>query len=310
MAEDAAEQEERDPKARVDTDPPPPWFAEIYPGGDGSGWYEKRGGFSMIHHARSRDVLVVAFDNIADADDRSFGRQPWGWKFVRDLGHSYLGVMSRPRIWFRDYSFIAWMEELSRSGFFMGYSRVVFCGASQGAFASLAFAPLAPGCVSIALSPQSTLDPEVVPWEKRWPGGRKADWSLPYSSAAEGAKSAEKAYVVYDPFLEADRKHAHRIDCDGVVHLKLPTARHFTPNFLRKVDLLKPLMAGAIDDTLTLQDWHRMSRKRRTLPWYMRGLTALAEERGHHELAKGIRPTFMAIRRAEKARAEREATDA
>ena len=298
---------EKNPYERVETDPPPPWFAEIYPGGEGSGWYQKRGAFSMVHHARSRDVLVVAFDNIGPANDRSYGREPWGWKFVRDKGHSYLGIMSRSKIWFRDPAFIAWMEELAHAGFFRGYGRVVFCGTSQGAFASLAFAPLAPGCISVAFNPQSTLDPQVVPWETRWPGGRKSDWSLPYSDAAEGVAAAERAYVVYDPFFDGDRRHAERIVGGNVDHLKLPFAGHFTPVFLRKVGLLKPVMEGALAGTLRPEDWHRMSRRRRTLPWYMKGLTARAEEKGHHALAKGIRPAFMAIRRAEKARADREA---
>lgn len=64
--------------------------------------------------------------------------------------------------WYRDAALITRLERLRDDGFFRGYGRVIFSGASMGAFAACAFAPLAPGCTIIAYSPQSTLHPDVI----------------------------------------------------------------------------------------------------------------------------------------------------
>ena len=312
MTGQTGQKPERDRSAyeRDLTAPPPPWFAEIYPGGDGRGWMEKRERHAMVFAERDARTLVVAFDNIGPVNDLSFKREPWAWKFVHDRGHSYLGVMARRKVWYRDPEIIGWMEDLSARGVFSRYERVVLCGTSMGAFAALAFAPLAPGCVSIAFNPQATLDPALVPWEERWRSGRMADWSLPYSDAGAGARAASRAFVVYDPFFDGDRRHAERIQGPDVVKLKCWFGNHFTPVFLKKLGLLKPIMEGAIDGTLTADGWYRMARARRTLPWYAKGLTAAAEERGHPQLAARVSPVFRAMRMAAKAREKREAQPA
>ena len=291
----------------TEADAPAAWAGELAPQSHGTGWYEKRGDYSMVHHERSASTLVVAFDNIGPAKNAALSREPWAWKFVRDEGHSYLGVMSRAKVWYRDAPFIDWMTSLAASGLFARHERVMMCGTSQGGFAALAFASLAPGCRVLALNPQSTLDPAKAPWESRWRRGREADWSLPFSDAGEGAAAASRAYVVYDPFMEGDRRHAMRVTGRAVMHLKLPFAGHFTPVFLRRLDLLKTVMARALDGTLTADGWRAMTRERKRLPWYANALRERAEEAGHERLAASVMPTFGARRAAEAARASKDA---
>lgn len=288
---------------RIRTDPPPNWFLELYPGGDGTGTLWKMQRHAAIHHERDAGTLVVSFDNIAVVNDLSFAREPWAWKFLHDRNHSHLGIVARTKAWFRDPEIIGFLEAREREGLFKRYDKVVMTGSSMGGFGALAFAPLAPGCTVLAFNPQSTLDDRLVPWETRYRYGALQDWDLPYGDAAETVAAAGRAYVIYDHFFEPDRRHAARIEGDNVTHLKSWFSNHFAAPMLKKLELLKPVMQGAIDGTLS-EDWfYTAFRKRRTLPWYMRTMTGVAQEAGHGALAEKARKRFMQLRRAEKAEA-------
>lgn len=83
--------------AQVLTDPPPAWFVEIYPGGEQKGFTRRLQHHSLIMLDRGTETLVVTFDNLSNVNDLSFGRVPWGYKFLKEQGHSHLGVMHGER---------------------------------------------------------------------------------------------------------------------------------------------------------------------------------------------------------------------
>lgn len=282
---------------RILTDPAPPWFVELYPGGDGRGFLQKLDRHAVSFHHRSNDRLVISFDNIGVVNDLSFAREPWGWKFFRDHNWSHMGIFARTKAWFRDEEIIDYLEAKSREGFFERFGQVVLTGSSMGAFGALAFAPLIPGSTVIAFNPQSTLDERLVPWEDRYNFGRIQNWDLPYGDCAQSVSSVGRLYVFYDPFFAPDSQHAQRLAGPNTIFLKTWFSNHFAAPMLRKLGLLKPLMIGAMDGTLTEAEYYRMFRARRTLPWYMRGI----EERGreaHPALVKAARRRFKTLRRA------------
>lgn len=284
---------------RILTDPPPPWFVELYPGGDGRGFLEKMDHHAITFHERSYKMLVISFDNIATVNDLSFAREPWGWKFFRDQGWSHMGVICRTKAWMRDAEIIDYLQQKSDSGFFSKFDRVVLTGSSMGGFAALVFSQLIHGATVVAYNPQSTLDERLVPWETRYGMGRNQDWDLPYGDGAEAVKTVGKAYVFYDPFFELDKKHAARLAGPNTVFLKTWFSNHFAAPMLRKLGLLKPVMLATADGSLTPDAYYKMFRARRTLPWYMRGI----EERGseaHPELCAAARRRFRALRRQAK----------
>ena len=287
---------------RILTDPPPPWFVELYPGGDGRGFMEKLERHAVTFHERSSDVLVISFDNIASVNDLSFAREPWGWKFFRDQGWSHLGVICRRKAWLRDAEIIDYLEAKAKSGFFDRFDRVVLAGSSMGAFAALVFSQLVPGSTVVAFNPQSTLDERVVPWETRYGMGRNQNWDLPYGDAADAVEKVGKAYVFYDPFFELDVKHAERLAGPKTILLKTFFSNHFAAPFLRKMGLLKPVMLGAAEGTLRVEDYYPMIRARRGLPWYMRGIEERGEER-HPKLCAQARQRFRVLRRQAKEKA-------
>jgi hypothetical protein len=275
----------------------PPWFAEIHTGGDTEGFYTRLKNHAVVGILRDQARLVVSFDNLSNVNDLSPEREPWAYKFVRDNGWSHMAVMARRKDWYRCPQLIAHLEKLAADGVFAGFDKVVLTGTSMGGFAALTFASLAPGATVISFNPQTTLDETLVPWEKRFGMGRARDWSLAHSDCAFEIDEVDKAFVLYDPFFEPDRRHVDRLEGDNVIRLKTWCSGHFSPVFLRRAGLLKPLMQHALDDTLTPEVFYKMYRDRRFLPWYRKALQTNLQERGHDKLARIVSPAFRKLKR-------------
>jgi hypothetical protein len=269
----------------------PPWLAEIESGARAAGeagFYAEDRDFGLIFVPRSAETLIVSFDNLSSVKDRSLTRGPWGDTFWRRNGWSCLGILSFAPNWYRDRVLFTRLEALAARGFFRKFARVVFTGTSMGGFGALTFAGLAPGATVVALSPQSTLSRALVPWERRFPRGRAQDWSGPYADAAEGAATAGVVWLIRDSFSADDERHALRLQSGNIRHLRAFFAGHKTALFLRRADILKPVMAGAIAGTLSEAEFYRLMRARKTRPWYVNELFGQAVARDRADLARRI----------------------
>jgi hypothetical protein len=289
------------PEAEAEAVPPAPalpaWFAEIHTGGARQGFYTRLENHAVMCIRRDPARLVVTFDNLSNVNDLSPAREPWAYKFVRENGASHLSVMARRKDWYRCAQLIDHLDGLSRDGLFAEFGQVWLTGTSMGGFAALAFASLAPGATVIAFNPQTTLDETLVPWEERFGMGRARDWSLPHSDAAFEIDEVARAFVLYDPFFAPDRRHVERLEGDNVTLLKTWCSGHFSPVFLRRANLLKPVMQHALDGTLSAEVFYRLYRERRALPWYRKALQTNLQERGHDKLARIVSPAFRRLRR-------------
>lgn len=267
------------------------------PGGAREGFLRKSEKHSLVFVKRSKPVLMVSFDNLSNVSDRTIQREPWAYRFCLNSDISHLGVMANVGNWFRDAWLIEQLEALAAEGFFEGYDRVVLCGTSMGAFAALTFAGLAPGAHVIALNPQTTLDTKIVPWEERFWRGRRQDWSLPYSDAVEGAKTAERVSLFYDPYFQPDVKQAARLDMKNVTTFKCWYSSHKSAVFLKKLDALKPMMAAATFSTFTEAEFYALYRRRRKLRWYTGALAGYFAESGRPQTAKTVTRLYREIKR-------------
>lgn len=255
--------------------------------------YSRNEGFNLfltnhrLTYHPGGSTLVVSFDNAARPFEGPFNnREIWGEKFYRKEGHSLLGVVARNPDWFRSADLIAGMQALSNTGFFQQFDKVVMTGGSMGAFAACAFAPLAPGCTVLAVSPQMTVDPQLVPWETRFPKATKQDWSLPFSSATEGLSAAGRVYVVFDPLDRRDRMHVRMLPTlPNVVPLAIPAAGHDVSVLLHQINILKPYTRAAIDGTLSQATFRKMISTRKKGLRYRRILFRHAIHRGHYQFA-------------------------
>ena len=253
----------------------------------------ERGGFvrDLPNHVLSYlpnggQSLVIAFDNLA-ATREVADRTAWGQKFLLENGHDVLGVQIRRRDWYRCADLIRALCALRDEGFFRRFPRVATFGASMGGFAALSFAALAPGCTAVAFAPQRSLSLHLCPWEKRYRYARTTYWdeALAFGDAAEGLRSAARAYIAFDPRLKEDRKHAAALAGPQVRFLPMPHMGHKLPPALLKMGLLKPLALAALSDTLDPPAFARLMRARRdSTPWRA-DLLQRALDRGHVRLA-------------------------
>ncbi|MGX0974684.1 hypothetical protein ACSSVY_000380 [Roseovarius sp. MBR-51] len=253
------------------------------------GWYRAGpNGHSFLYMPRDPDILVVTFDNLDIAMTKREDRRPWGYNFIKDQGWSMLGVLAGGWTWYREPWVCEQFDALQQEGFFKKFKRVVFYGASMGGYAACAFAPAAPGCDVVAISPQSTVDKSIVPWETRYKTVWDRDFTGKYGDAAQVSASAHRVSILYDPYEPLDAQHAARFSNANVAHLRAPLLGHRLGSSLNQMGILSPIILGALNGTLTPQEYYRLLRARRNLPRYQRELFKRAVEKGHAKLARSL----------------------
>jgi len=251
------------------------------------GFFREKAGHSFLYVPRSSDVLVVTFDNLDIAMNKRAERRPWGFEFIEKQGWSMLGAMAGGWTWYREPWVWAEFDRLRDEGFFARFRRVVFYGASMGGYAAAAFSGACPGADVVAISPQSTLDRGLVPWETRYKTAWDRDFSGPYGDAAQVSGAARRVTILYDPYEPLDAGHVARFAGANVMKLRAPLMGHRLGSSLHQMGILTPIILGALDGTLTEQDFYRRLRARRDFPRYQRELFERAA-RKHPDLARRL----------------------
>lgn len=262
----------------------PEWLVDFRRSPFPKGFYRSGDGYGIVFAERSPDTLVVSFDNLSSARDEAIDRTPWGYGFVAKNGWSQLGVMTFAPDWFRNDELLDYLKNLAKSGFLTRFRTVVMTGTSMGGYAACAFASLVPGCRVIAFSPQSTLKKELVPWEKRFSSGRRADWSGPFADGAQESLAASQVFLLYDPNFAEDVAHADRFTGPNVIRLKARYSGHKSALFLRRAGLLSTIVRETVEGTMSEQRFYEIYRGGRALPWYMNAVAARLSDTNRHRL--------------------------
>ena len=226
----------------------------------------------IVEFTRRSESLVVSFDFAFTEKRATAPRRPWGHKFFSEQNASTLGVMVKQTDWYRDRQLHDFLLSLKRNGFFAQFAQCLFVGGSMGGSAAAAFSGIAPGSTVVSINPQSTLSPSLVPWEKRFAVGKACDWSGAFVDAAHECRAAAQVYIVYDPYHEPDRLHAHRFASANVTHLHCPFYDHHLPTHLSRIGALKPFMAAACQGTLSAADFNRLMKRRSQDPVFFKKL--------------------------------------
>jgi len=234
------------------------------------------------------DTLVVTFDNLDIAMTKREDRRPWGFAFIERQGWSMLGVMANGWTWYRDPWVWQQFDDLAATGFFARFRRVVFYGASMGGYAACAFAAACPGADVVAISPQSTLDRAVVPWETRYKTARSRDFSGPYGDSAQVSATARRVTLLFDPYEPLDAAHVARFTAPNVVRLRTPLLGHRLGSSLHQMGILAPITLAALNGTLTEAAFYQSLRARKSFARYHRELYKRALERNHPALARRL----------------------
>jgi pimeloyl-ACP methyl ester carboxylesterase len=260
-------------------------IATVLAGKDG--FFRESPDHSFLFIRRS-DTLVVTFDNLDIAMGKREDRRPWGFSFIEKQGWSMLGVMANGWTWYRDPWVWQQFDALRDSGFFKQFKRVVFYGASMGGYAACAFVAACPGADVVAISPQSTLDKAIVPWETRYHTAWGRDFGGAYGDAAEVSAAAGRVFLLYDPYEPLDSGHANRFTGGNLVKLRAPLLGHRLGSSLQQMGILAPITLAALNGTLTEAEFYRSLRARKVFPRYQRELFKRALDRGRPDLARKL----------------------
>lgn len=179
---------------------------------------------------------------------------------VKGFGEDILLRLGIPSVHFINLKNHWWqipdLDECLFAGFqLIEHSKVrVGYGSSMGAYAVLRFSKRLNLDVNLCFSPQFSVNPELVPFEKRW---RNQAQALDFSNESMELRTEGKHHIIYDP------------RCDDVIHVDMivktnPSANihlhpvlageHFVIREYQRLglltDILKSLQRGDIDDSL------------------------------------------------------------
>ncbi|WP_133864742.1 tetratricopeptide repeat protein [Azorhizobium sp. AG788] len=199
--------------------------------------------------------VVVTFEPYADFP--SLDRAGFGAAFFAQQGIEAFHVIPARNDWYQDADMPAALAVI-RAAVGEG-RRLATYGSSMGGYAAYRFSGRLRADVVLACSPQYSVDPARVPWEKRW---KRAAEGLRFPFDAEPVRREAMAYLFYDP-RTADRRHARLIGREmPVCHVRLPHAGHPCLPLLREMGLLGPTVEAVVRGTFDPQALEAEVRER------------------------------------------------
>jgi len=155
----------------------------------------------------------------------------------------------------------------------------------MGGYGAAAYSAAAKGSTVFVISPQSTLDKSIVPWEMRYKKVWSRDFSGHYGDASSSSRTAKNVHLMYDPYVAVDAAHAARFSGENVTHWRCPLLGHRLGSSMQQMGSLQEIARKSILGELDQLTFHRLLRKRHSFPRYQRELANLALERGRPGLA-------------------------
>lgn len=280
------------------------WHARLADIGRQEGFFEELGHQHSALFVRRGKTLVVTFDNLDNVYERGEDRMPWGFSYTQSRNWSVLGLMAHDWTWYRDEAVYGFFDRLRDDGFFKEFDKVVFYGASMGAYAASVFSSAAPGATVICISPQATLDRDLTSWETRYKKVWRRNFVDCYGYGPEMIASAEKAYVFFDPLASLDAMHAALYQSANVTKLKCRFMGHRIASLWMSMGVLKPVVEGCIDGTLSTTEFYRLMRRRHETPRFQREMLDRLRRQNRHALTVRYCKHVLSNRRAPKFRHE------
>lgn len=280
------------------------WRDRLEEIGRQEGFFETLGDEHSALFVKRGKTLVVTFDNLDDVYDRGENRMPWGFSYTQSRGWSVLGMMAHDWTWYRDEAVFDFIDRLKSEKFFDQFDRVVFYGASMGAYAACVFSSAVPGATVVAISPQATLDREIAPWETRYKKAWRRSYRGRYGYAPDLVQGAEQVYIFNDPTSPLDSMHAALFSKGNLTKLKCRFMGHRIASLWVRMGVLKPVIEGCIEGTLTRVEFFRLMRKRHESTRYQKEILNRLVQQNRHELTVRYCKAILSRRRAPMFRKE------
>lgn len=253
------------------------WREKLGQMGREEGFYEDLGDEHTALFVRRGSTLIVTFENLDHVFERNDTRLPWAFDYVETRNWSILGLMAHDWTWYRDASVYDLFDRLRDEGFFKGFERVVFYGASMGGYAAATFSSAAPGSTVIAISPQATLDRDIARWETRYLKVWRRNFTDRYGYAPDNVAHADKVHLFFDPTAQLDAMHASLFQSDNVIKYRCRFMGHRIASLWTSMGILKNVVEEGIDGTLDRHKFYGWMRKRKDSTRYQKELLARIE---------------------------------
>lgn len=159
----------------------------------------------IIQHIADGSDIVVAFSNMLFQPK---GVDYWGRTFFEKNGYSAIGVVAKSPNWFPATSMAAAAVQIqSVTG---KYDHKIAYGNSMGGYAALKYARIFGADISIAFSPQYSINPQIVgSFENRFL--KYFDVHRHLGMEIMPNDLVERSYIFFDPFQTADFRHVELI---------------------------------------------------------------------------------------------------
>ena len=158
----------------------------------------------VIHRAGSSRYLLVTFNEM---EMQANGSRFWAQRFCEKADIAALGFISRRPNWFPAASIVKAVD--AAQPILRAAPERVLYGHSQGGYAALRYRRRFDATVAIAFCPQASIDPNAVPFDRRFT--RHFSPKLHTSMGIAPDQAAGRGYVFFDPFHSVDRRHAEQI---------------------------------------------------------------------------------------------------
>ena len=125
--------------------------------------------------------------------------------------------------------------------------KIYSIGNSMGAFNAIISTHYIPTDVCIAFVPQYSVDPSVVPWEKRWAEYTSEIKRFRFDRADEYMNSATN-YFIFTGGEGADKRHAKLFPVmDNIFHCSFSGISHNVAQELKKIGVLDRVVQSCFD---------------------------------------------------------------
>ncbi|WP_380058530.1 phosphoadenosine phosphosulfate reductase [Falsihalocynthiibacter sp. SS001] len=248
------------------------WLEKLEQEGQERGYFEPLGDQHSAILTEAGPVLIVTFESIRGIHCKSLTAEPLGFRMTAANGYSNLCILAHSNTWYRDPDVYAYFDRLIDEGFFENFDQVVFFGEGMGGYGATAFSIAAPDATVLAIQPQATLDPAVVPWDRRFVGQRRRNFTDRYGYAPDMVAETERAFIIFDPEEDMDAMHATLFNSANVQKLRCPNLGNAILKSFEEMDILQPLIEAACTGDMDAQDFFELYRARLSHGPYLRAL--------------------------------------
>lgn len=230
---------------------------------------------------RSRTCVVTFSER---SEDQKLDRPGFGEDLIRRIECDAFFVTCRANNWYQ-YQEMPEVIGLLKERL-SAYDDTVTYGSSMGAYAAIQYGGQIGANRAIAISPQFSVDPTKVPWERRW--SRDAERIIFVDDDICGSLTDKThVFVLVDP-CHPDMRHARLIEADSprCTLVRMPLASHPVGHFLRETNLLKPVASELLLGNFKGHEWPARRRKARAVSAsYWRGIAECAMRTNRRSLA-------------------------